>query len=62
MNENQEITATMASTVLNMQYMKAYRRICKLRARKGLTERKPTVGEFCNFYKYDVNIFLNAKL
>jgi hypothetical protein len=62
MQENQEITATLVAKVLKMHYQTAYRRMVKLKQRKGITERKPTVSEFCSFYKYDLNIFLNDKL
>jgi hypothetical protein len=59
MNKNNEITAVMVAKKLNMHYHTAWRRVLKLKERKEITERKPTIGEFCSFYKYDLGIFLN---
>jgi len=61
MHENQDITAPLVAKVLNMHYQTAWRRIAKLKGRKELTERKPTISEFCTFYKYDVSMFLNVE-
>jgi hypothetical protein len=58
MTEITEITAILVAKVLNLEYITAWRRVNKLQQRKGITERRPTIGEFCEFYKYDINMFL----